>query len=179
MAHARRYFDKALDNDKPRAEHVLSEIQKLYAIERNCKGMDSPSRHTYRLDHAQPILEELVKWLVREQVNTLPKSPIGKAITYTINRWEYLRAYLYDGELEIDNNLIENSIRTLAIGRKNYLFAGSHNGAKSAAMFYSFFGTCKKHGVNPYEWLKKVLDIIPDYKVNKLQDLLPKNLKLD
>lgn len=179
MAHARRYFDKALDNDKSRAEYALTEIQKLYAIERKCKEMTNDERHTYRLDHAQPILEEFVKWLVREQTNTLPKSPIGKAIAYTIGRWEYLRAYLYDGALEIDNNLIENSIRTLAIGRKNYLFAGSHNGAKSAAMFYSFFGTCKKHNVNPYLWLKKVLDVIPDYKVNRLEELLPQNIKLD
>jgi transposase len=115
---------------------------------------------------------------VREQQMVLPKSPIGKAISYTINRWEYIRAYLFDGTLQIDNNLIENSIRTLAIGRKNYLFAGSHNGAKSAAMFYSFFGTCKKHNVNPYQWLKKVLDIIPEYHANKLQDLLPQNLQL-
>lgn len=179
MAHARRYFDKALDNDRSRAEYALTQIQQLYAIERKCKQMTNDERHTYRLDHAQPILEELVKWLVREQAATLPKSPIGKAIAYTIGRWEYLRAYLYDGALEIDNNLIENSIRTLAIGRKNYLFAGSHNGAKSAAIFYTFFGTCKKHNVNPYLWLKKVLDVIPDYKVNRLEELLPQNLKIE
>ncbi len=178
MAHARRYFDKALDNDKSRAEYVLSEIQKLYTIERTAKEYSAEQRHAYRLDHAQPIMEELIKWLVREQQMVLPKSPIGKAISYTINRWEYIRAYLFDGALQIDNNLIENSIRTLAIGRKNYLFAGSHNGAKSAAMFYSFFGTCKKHNVNPYQWLKKVLDIIPEYHANKLQDLLPQNLQL-
>lgn len=179
MAHARRYFDKALDNDKVRAEHVLSEMQKLYIIERTAKEYAPEQRHAYRLDHAQPIMEELIKWLCREQQMVLPKSPIGKAISYTINRWEYIRAYLYDGALQIDNNLIENSIRTLAIGRKNYLFAGSHNGGKSAAMFYSFFGTCKKHNINPYLWLKKVLDVIPDYHANKLQDLLPQNLKLD
>lgn len=181
MAHARRYFEKALDNDKARAEHVLVEMQKLYATEREAKQSEytHEQRHAYRLKRSQPIMEALIKWLIKEQPATTPKSPIGKAIRYTIGQWEGLRAYLYDGALEIDNNLIENSIRTLAIGRKNYLFAGSHNGAKSAAMFYSFFGTCKKNDVNPYLWLKKVLDIIPEHKVNKLEELLPQNLKLE
>jgi len=80
--------------------------------------------------------------------------------------------------LEIDNNLAENAIRPIALGRKNYLFAGSARGAERAAMFYSFFGTCKKNDVNPFEWLKKVLEVIPTYKVSKLSDLLPQNLNL-
>lgn len=179
MAHARRYFEKALDNDKTRSEYVLLEIQKLYQIERKLKEekADYQTKYNYRLEQARPVLEDLVKWLFKQQEVVLPKSPIGKAIQYTLSRWEYLTAYLFDGALEIDNNLVENTIRTLAIGRKNYLFAGSHDGAKIAAMFYSFFGTCKKHGVNPYEWLKFVLDNINDYKISELENLFPQNVK--
>ena len=103
---------------------------------------------------------------------------MGKATAYCIDRWDNLIAYLNDGSLEIDNNLAENAIRPIALGRKNYLFAGSERGAQRAAMFYSFFGTCKKNNVNPFDWLKKVLEVIPNYKVNQLSDLLPQNLKL-
>lgn len=175
MAHARRYFEKALDNDKPRAEHVMSEIQKLYAFERKAteKQLTHEQRHAYRLENSQPIMEELIKWLIQEYSQTTDKSPIGKAVRYSLNQWEKLRAYLYDGALEIDNNKIENSIRPLAIGRKNYLFAGSQQGAKRAAMFYSFFGTCKKNDVNPYKWLKATLDVIADTKPSQLDNLLP------
>ncbi len=98
-----------------------------------------------------------------------------KAIAYCIPRWDKLLNYLKDGSLEIDNNLTENTIRPIALRRKNYLFAGSKRGAERAAMFYSFFGTCKLNNVNPFDWLKKVLKIIPEYKVNKLNELLPKN----
>jgi len=108
----------------------------------------------------------------------LPKSPLGKALAYCIPRWDYLMNYLHDGSLEIDNNFAENAIRPIALGRKNYLFAGSSRGAERAAMFYSFFGTCKKNDVNPYEWLKKVLELIPQHKANKLHELLPQNLHL-
>lgn len=88
--------------------------------------------------------------------------------------WNLLM-YLHDGHLEIDNNLVENAIRPLAIGRKNYLFAGSHEAAQRAAMFYSFFGTCRRHNINPFNWMKDVLERIPDHKANKLEELLPQN----
>ncbi len=181
MAHARRYFEKALDYDKVKASHAMVLIQQLYAIERHCKKQEftPEQRHAYRLDKAQPIMDTFIKWLIHNTQGSLPKSPLGKAITYTLKRWDYLKAYLYDGTLELDNNLVEGSIRTLAIGRKNYLFAGSHDAAKNAAMFYSFFGTCKKHQVNPYKWMKKILDIIPDYNAQKLSELFPQNLNLD
>lgn len=135
-------------------------------------------RHALRLDEALPIMNELGKWIVEAYKTSQPKSPMGKATAYCIERWGNLLAYLKDGCLEIDNNLAENAIRPIALGRKNYLFAGSNRGAERAAMFYSFFGTCKKNEVNPFEWLKKVLEVIPTYKVNRLTDLLPQNLKL-
>lgn len=180
IAHARRYFEKALSCDKERADHAMAEFQKLYAIERKAKeeGLTPEQRHALRLDESLPILNELGKWIVETFKTVTPKSPFGQACAYCINRWDNLLAYLKDGSLEIDNNLAENSIRPIALGRKNYLFAGSERGAQRAAMMYSFFGTCKKNNVNPFDWLKKVLEIIPEYKVNKIHELLPQNLKL-
>jgi len=107
----------------------------------------------------------------------LPKSPIGKAIAYSLNRWDKLSAYLYDGVLEIDNNLTENAIRKLALGRKNYLFAGSHDAAQRAAIMYSFFAICKKHEVNPYQWLKYTLENIMSINHKNIKDLYPQNYK--
>jgi transposase len=180
-AHARRYFEQALDYDAQGAGHVMTEIQMLYAIERFARdmGLCAAERKELRLEHSLPILNELGKWLAEYLKKHLPKGPMGKAIRYTIARWDNLLAYLYDGLLEIDNNLVENAIRPNALGRKNYLFAGSHEAASRAAMLYSFFGTCKKHNVNPFDWLRKVLETIPNYPINKLQDLLPQNLILD
>ncbi len=180
MAHARRGFEKALDYDKPRAEYAMGMFQKLYDIERKAKheNMDAAQRHALRLDEALPVLNELGKWIVETYKTALPKSAMGKATGYCIPRWDKLINYLHDGSLEIDNNLAENAIRPIALGRKNYLFAGSSRGAERAAMFYSFFGTCKKNDVNPFDWLKKVLEVIPEHKVNKLDELLPQNLEL-
>jgi len=178
-AHARRYFEKAQDYDRKASGHVLTEIQNLYKIERFCRNTNlSPDeRKAIRLEHALPILNSLGKWMAEKFKHTLPKSPMGEALQYTIARWDNLLAYLYDGYLEIDNNLVENAIRPNALGRKNYLFAGSHEGAQRAAMFYSFFGTCKMNNINPFEWLKDILERIPTYKANKLNDLLPQNWK--
>jgi transposase len=180
-AHARRKFEKALDYDRERAGYVMEQIQKLYGVEREARELelDPEGRKQLRLDKALPVANQLGQQLAEMYKDVLPKSPLGNALNYTIPRWDSLLAYLYDGMLEIDNNLVENSIRPNALGRKNYLFAGSHSGAQRAAMFYSFFGTCKQHGVNPWKWLKRVLELIPDYPANQLDDLLPQNLKLD
>lgn len=177
IAHARRYFEQALDNDKPRAEHVLKLIQQLYAIERSAQELTAGQRHSLRLDEALPILNQLGKYMATEFKKVLPKSAIGKAMAYSIARWDYLLNYLKDGYLEIDNNLIENAIRPNALGRKNYLFAGSHNGAQRAAMMYSFFGTCKMNNIDPYQWLKQILQQIPETKISQLNQLLPYNFK--
>ncbi|NLY25482.1 MAG: IS66 family transposase [Bacteroidales bacterium] len=180
MAHARRMYEKSISDDKKRAEYAMTEIQKLYHIERRAREqkLSPEQRHELRLEESLPILNELGKWMTAQVRTTLPKSPFGKALIYSISRWDNLMNYLRDGYLEIDNNLVENSIRPTALGRRNYLFAGSHAGAQSAAMFYSFFATCKHNNVDPFTWLKKVLEIIPDYPANKLSDLLPQNLNL-
>lgn len=177
-AHARRYFEKALDQDRSRAEHAMESIQQLYVVEREIAGLSPEEIKKLRLEKSLPIINELGKWISQEYKKVLPSSLIGKAFTYSINLWDSLQAYLYDGNLLIDNNPIENSIRPNALGRKNYLFAGSHEGAKRTAMFYSFFGTCKMNGVNPQKWISKVLEVIADHKVNKLYELFPQNLSL-
>ena len=175
-AHARRKFEKALDNDKIRAEHVISEIQKLYAIEREAQELSPDERKELRLKKALPIINDLGKWLHAQRQQVLPKSPIGRAIEYVTPLWGSLQNYLHDGNLNIDNNLIENSIRPVALGRKNYLFAGSHEGAKRSAMFYSFFSCCKLNKLNPQKWMEYVLENIADYPANRVHELLPNNI---
>lgn len=175
MAHARRYFEKALDNDRPRAQYILSEIQKLYAVERTARenALSNEERYALRQKQSVPVLQELHQWLKNNIMEVTPKSSIGQAIAYSLSRWEKLMRYTTDGKLEIDNNLVENSIRPIAIGRKNYLFAGSHASAQRAAMIYSLLGTCKLKGIEPFQWLKNVFEVLPDHKANKLHELLP------
>jgi transposase len=130
-----------------------------------------------RQQEAVPILEALGKWMQQAYFEVLPKSAIGKALAYCIERWKQLMIYTTDGKLNIDNNPVERAIRPVAVGRKNYLFAGSHEAAQRSAMLYSLMGTCKLHGVNPFDWLKNVLEIIPKHPINKIQELLPYNWK--
>jgi len=181
MAHARRYFEKALDNDKSRSEYVLKQIQRLYAIERNAKQKEvsCDTLKRYRQIYALPILNQIEIRLKQMSFEVLPKSAIGKAIAYTLNIYPNLKRYVEDGSYEIDNNNIENAVRPLALGRKNYLFAGSHLSAQHAAMMYSFFASCKANEVNPYSWLNDILNRLPEYKANKIHELLPHNWKLE
>jgi len=179
MAHARRKFEHALDNNKPLASYALSEFQKLYEIERQARenNLSFDEIKILRQGKSVPILNSFETWLQVNSTKVLPKSPIGQAISYTQNLWKRLIRYVDDGKYLIDNNLIENSIRPVALGRKNYLFAGSHQAASRTAMIYSFFGTCKINNINPYNWLKYVLTVISDWKANKLSELLPQNFK--
>ena len=178
-AHTRREFEKSLDNDKPRAEKALLLIQKLYNVERKAKEaeLDPVKIKDLRLAESLPVINEIGKWIYEEIKTTLPKSQIGKAMTYAYARWDALSAYLYDGNLKIDNNLCENALRPISLGRKNYLFAGSHEAAQRSAMIYSFFAICKKHEVNPYQWLKYTLENIMSINHKKLKDLYPQNYK--
>ena len=177
MAHARRKFEAALDNDFDRANHALVEIQKLYAIERYFKKENPGADRIKELreQDAIPVLNELKGWMEKEYANpkVSPKSSIGKALAYSLRQWPQLSAYVQHGEWEIDNNAVENKIRPLALGRKNYLFAGSHNAAQQAAMMYSFFGTCKLNNINPLQWLTETLRKLPDCRIKQLNELLP------
>jgi transposase len=173
-AHARRPFKQALDSDK-RAQEMMELIQKLYEIERVARDQkySFDQRLLLRQERSLPILEEMRQWLNRMSNQVLEKDPLAKAIAYSVKRWEGLTYFAKDGSVEIDNNWVENSIRPLTLGRKNYMFAGSHEGAKRAAMYYTFFGTCKLKNINPYKWLKETLDKLPHTSSENLADLLP------
>ena len=175
MAHARRKFDKAKDNDPERAKYVLECMQKLYIVEREAKEehLSFEQRKQLRMEKSLPVLKELEKWMKEQLPEVFPKSSIGQAIAYTLGLWDRLTRYIDNGQVEIDNNLIENSIRPVALGRKNYLFAGSHEAAQQAAMIYSFLGTCKINHVEPFSWLKDTLTRLPDQSIQKLDELLP------
>lgn len=174
-AHTRRNFFEAQGNDAQRCDYALSRIQEIYAIERTAREqhLTHEQRKTLRKEHAMPILKELEEWLKTEYSHVAPASAVGKAMAYALKRWDKLLMYTTDGKLEIDNNLVENSIRPVSLGRKNYLFAGSHDAARRSAVFYSLFGSCKINNINPYEWLSDVLERIDDHPINRLEELLP------
>ena len=179
MAHARRKFFEAKENNPSVAEHALEQIGLLYVIERKAKEQQLNADEIFELrqSEALPILESLGKWMKETYITSLPKSTIGKALGYSIERWPELMIYASDGKLNIDNNPVENSIRPVAIGRKNYLFAGSHEAAQRSAMLYSFLGTCKLSNINPFIWLQDVLRRISNHPINKIEELLPQNWK--
>jgi hypothetical protein len=176
-AHARRMFDEAIDNDKTRSEFALLKIQALYGLERVAKEgfFSTEQRAALRQEKAVPLLNDLEQWLKENIMQATPKSLIGKAIAYTLSRWDKLCLYAKHGELEIDNNLVENAIRPVALGRKNYLFAGSHQAAERAGMIYSLLASCKHNNIEPKAWLTNILKVLPDYKANQLYLLLPQS----
>jgi transposase len=180
MAHARRKFVDALSNDRARAEHALALFQQLYATERKIKdqGLTGDALLELRQREAVPVLKTLKEWMSAKYSNMqAKKSAIAQAMAYCLPRWEKLCLYTTDACLQIDNNPVENAIRPVAIGRKNYLFAGSHEAAQRAAMIYSLFATCRFHQINPYEWLKDILQRMHLYTAKNIADLLPHNWK--
>ena len=154
-AHARRKFEESLKNDRSRAEYALEQIGLLYEVEREAddKNLSCEERAKLRESHAYPIMVAFEKWLVSEYRKVLPKSPIGKAIKYCYDIYHRLSRYHLDGRYRIDNNLAENSLRGLALGRKNYLFCGNHDAAEDAAVMYSLLGCCKASDVNFRDWM--------------------------
>lgn len=181
MAHARRMFYEAQANDTVRSNYALQQFASLYAVERTIKEQQLTHEQALQLRQQQavPVLQSFGRWMKEQYVQTLPKSTIGKALGYSIERWNELSIYATDGKLNIDNNPVENSIRPVAIGRKNYLFAGSHEAAQRSAMLYSLLGTCKLNGINPFIWLRETLRRIATHPINKIEELLPQNFKLN
>lgn len=179
MAHARRMFNEALENDAARAGYAMEQIQNLYTIERICKeeNLNYAQIKEVRMQKSVPILQSLGQWMKEQYMQVTPKSTIGKAIAYSIGRWKSLSHYTKNGMLNIDNNPVENSIRPVALGRKNYLFCGSHEAAQRSAMLYSLLGTCKMHGIEPYAWLKNTLEKIAAHPINRIHELLPHHNK--
>ncbi len=180
MAHIRREFFDAQSNDAQRAQTALTLIKLLYEVEEKARklGLDAEQRLELRLKESKPIFDTLGEWLHTEYNKVTPASAIGKAIKYALNRWKNMVLFFANGNIEIDNNLVENIIRPAAIGRKNYLFAGSHESAQRTAMLYTFFAACKHHGIDPEKWLTNVLNRINDHKVSQLHELMPQNWRL-
>jgi transposase len=179
MAHGRRYFMESRDSDTDRSDWMLSRFQELYAIERDAReaGLSHEERYRLRQEKSIPVLETMKSWLDRESLKVLPKSVIGKAIGYALNQWQRLEAYVKDGRLEIDNNLVENAIRPVALGRKNYLFAGSHNGARQAALIYTLVSNARLKNLEPFAYLRDVISRISDHPYKQIDDLLACNWK--
>jgi hypothetical protein len=180
-AHARRKFVEALDEDNQKATQGLVYINKLYHIESVADDMKltADQRKDKRKTEAYPIICEFEKWLGDTWLKVLPGSRMGKAIQYNYTLLPRLARYVNEGRINIDNNLIENAIRPLAIGRKNYLFCGNDDSAVRAAIIYSLISSCKAVGVEPREWMTDILRKLPVYKESKMdiKELLPMNWK--
>jgi transposase len=179
-AHARRKFFDAKDLDPPFVDRVLTLIGKLYAVEREAaeQKLMPEKRGKLRCEKSASVLVAVKELLSNPGVTILPKSKIGEAVAYILNHWEQLTRFLEDGRLPIDNNLVENTIRPIALGRKNWLFAGSPEGAKRLAIFYSLVATCKLNGINPYEYFYDILPKVASYSANQIADLTPLNWKM-
>ena len=175
MDHCRRGFDKALTNDKERASRALDLIRPLYAVEKIAREqhLDAQARLTLRKEQSALVFQAFMTWCNEQLMHIAPKSPIGKAIIYAIERKTPLGRFLEDGNIEISDIMIENSIRPLALGRKNFMFAGSEDGAERLAIGYSIIGTCIRNGINVRRYLNYVLKELPKRMSKNIDDLLP------
>jgi hypothetical protein len=178
FAHARRKFVEVMDTERGPAEKVIEFIRDLYEIESRTKGEQPEVRLEVRQKESLPILQELHTYLKDLEGVVLPRSSIGEAVSYALNQWPGLIRYAKeDGRLEIDNNIVERAIRPLALGRKNYLFAGSHEGAKRMAILYSIVGTCKLQGVEPFAYLRDLFFVMAKGGNIRYEDITPSAIK--
>ena len=182
-AHARRPFAQLvkITNIRGLAHEVVKFYQQLYKTEKTAREnqLSPEQRYDLRLREAKPILGKLYAWLMKYKLQSSPKSQLGKGIRYCLNHWDTLMAYLKDGRIEIDNNLIENAIRPFAIGRKNWLFMGSAEGAKAGAIFYSLIETCKANQINVQKYFLTMLHQLPNCKSDDdYLKLLPQNIQI-
>ena len=174
-AHARRKFYEARSSDALRSHQALANYRQLYELERSAKDLDfsDGQRHQMRQELAVPILETFHRWLEGQRPEALPKSPLGEAIGYALNNWAALVRYTEAGFLAIDNNVAEREMKRIAIGRKNWLFVGSPQGGRTAAVLVSFTSTCNRLGVEPWAYLQDVLARLPTMPAGQLDELLP------
>jgi transposase len=178
-AHVRRKFhDLYQAHASPVATEALARIGQLYGIESEIRGRAPDQRRDVRQSRAKPLLECMREWLKTTMGKLSRKSAVAAAISYALGRWAALVRYCDDGHLEIDNNAAERALRAVAIGRKNYLFAGADSGGERAAAIYSLIGSAKLNGIDPEAYLRHVLARIAEYPVNRIHDLLPWNITL-
>lgn len=175
-AHTRRKYFEARDTDA-RANEMLALIGELYAIEAEGRAWSAPERKLLRQMKTRPVLERIRAWVDAHGADVLPKSPLGQALTYTRNQWKALTRFVEDGALEADNNLGENALRPICLGRKNYLFMGSDAGGHRAAILYSLVRSCERHGVNAWEYLRDVLIRISTHPASQIDEILPHRWK--
>ncbi len=181
-AHVRRKFEEALSEDKERAQYALEQIALLYDVERHAdqENLSNQERAQLRTRLCYPIMVAFEKWILAQYPKVRPRGRIGKALYYTYKNYHKLTRYHLDCKLKMDNNLAENAIRPIALGRKNWLFCGNHDAAENAAIIYSMLGTCKAHGVNFNQWLTFFLENVHSYDNDYSKDiaeLLPQNFK--
>jgi transposase len=176
-AHVRRkFFDVHASNGSPVAAEALARIRALYEIEEAIRGRPPDDRRAIRQARAGPRIGELKTWLEATLAKVSAKSALAVAIRYALSRWAALMRYCDDGHIEIDNNAAERALRAVALGRKNYLFAGSDAGGERAAAIYSLIGTAKLNGLDPEAYLREVLERINEHPINRIAELLPWNL---
>jgi transposase len=173
MAHARRKFYDARTSAPVRSLEAVARIRLLYDVEKVAKDRSSELRRELRQQQSVPILADLGRWLDDQAKSVLPKSPLGNAIGYARNHWAALNRYVEDGDLDIDNNPAERALRGVAVGRKNWLFAGSDKGGRTAAVLYSFVGSAKLHALDPFEYLRDVIDRISAHPMRLIDEFLP------
>ncbi|PUA41326.1 IS66 family transposase [Pseudomonas protegens] len=179
-AHARRkFYDVYNDQASPLAAQALQQIAALYVIEGEIRGQPPHLRKAIRQSRASPLLEQLHAWLNQTLTQVSKKSALAGAILYALNRWQALTRYCDDGRIEIDNNAAERALRAVALGRKNYLFAGSDTGGERAAAIYSLVDSAKLNGLNPQAYLTHVLERIAEHPINRVGELLPWNISLN
>ena len=171
-AHARRYFHESLESDK-RAAIVLELIQKLYQVEKQARDLAPEQRLAVRREQALPILAQIDDARRRLEAEVLPRSPLGEALRYLGNQWAALQRYTQDGRLQIDNNGAERQLRAVAVGRKNWLFAGSMAGAHRAALLYSLIQSCRLAGVEPFRYLRDILLRVATHPQRRIAELTP------
>jgi transposase len=176
-AHTRRYFFEAKESDAARAHQALAFIRQLYAVEDQGRDLDSRARAALRQEQARPILDTFRAWFDAQMSAAdnpvLPKSPMGQAIAYARTNWEALCRYTTDGDLAIDNNAAERALRAVVTGRKNWLFAGSDAGGRTAAVLYSFTSSCQRHKLDSFAYLRDLFTRLPTHPAECLADLLP------
>jgi transposase len=173
-AHVRRKYFDALAGDTARASTMLALIQRLYRIESKAKDLGPDERAAMRRAEAPPILEQIRARIDEDKQVVVPKSAMGEATTYAQNQWPGLLRYLEDGRLDIDNNEVERALRCVAVGRKNWLFAGSPKGGERAAVIYSLVSTCKLLGIEPFAYLRDVLERLPTHPPDRIAELTPR-----